>query len=93
MSFTNISSKATKARKVCITSKGYIGLAPDLTEVGDEVCIFQGARAPFILRNIGDAYNVVGDAFVLNLMKGEALEMNDSRLVINSTAIRPYIIL
>ncbi|RFU30435.1 hypothetical protein B7463_g5926, partial [Scytalidium lignicola] len=77
-SFINISSKATKSRKICITSKGFIGLAPDLTEVGDEVCIFQGARAPFILRNIGDAYNVVGDAFILNLMKGESLKMDSA---------------
>jgi hypothetical protein len=76
-SFTQISSLATKARKVCITSKGYIGLVPDLAEVEDEICVFLGARAPFILRNVGEAHGVVGDAFILNMMKGEALRMND----------------
>ena len=45
--------KALDNHAVCITSQGYLGLCPALTEVGDSVIIFGGSQTPFVLRKIG----------------------------------------
>ncbi|KAK6829718.1 hypothetical protein PG987_010302 [Apiospora arundinis] len=37
-------------RRLAITSKGWIGLVPEATEIGDHVAILIGASTPFILR-------------------------------------------
>jgi hypothetical protein len=61
-----------------VTEKGFIALVPDVSEVGDHICIILGLSAPFILRNVDEkAYELVGDAFVLDMMQGEALKMDD----------------
>jgi hypothetical protein len=43
------------------------------------VSIVEGARAPFILRQCGDGnrYKIVGQAYIRDIMFGEALELQD----------------
>ncbi|KAH8906203.1 HET-domain-containing protein [Coniochaeta sp. PMI_546] len=64
-------------RRVAITKKGYIGLFPPLTDVGDAVCVVEGAPAPFALRPVDSReprrYRLVGETFLLGIMDGEAL--------------------
>ena len=56
------------------TGKGYIGLGPLTTEVGDLVCILEGHKAPVVLRRRDLHYILVGDCDVVGIMNGEVLE-------------------
>lgn len=64
-------------RRFFITIKGYIGLAPPEAQVGDVVCIFLGARVPFILRRLGEYYMLVGECYTQGVMLGEAFTSDD----------------
>jgi hypothetical protein len=61
-----------------VTSQGYVGIGPETTQPGDTVCIFSGARVPYMLRQRNDSkpgYFFVGDSFVLGMMDGEILSL------------------
>jgi hypothetical protein len=59
------------------TSRGFTGWAHPAARVGDQISLLQGCSMPVILRSAGKqssrrlAYEVVGDAYVENLMHGE----------------------
>ena len=56
------------------TGKGYIGLGPLTTVVGDLVCVLEGHKAPVVLRRRNSHYILVGDCDVVGIMNGEVLE-------------------
>lgn len=58
-----------------VTRKGYVGRSPMPVEVGDKVCIFFGAKVPFLLRQVEstDSFNLVGEAYIHGIMKGAAM--------------------
>jgi len=64
--------------RLCLTSKGYLGVAPPEAEEGDKIAILWGASRPSILRTStvprkdpGTAYVLVGSCYVQGLMIGE----------------------
>ncbi|KAI5917471.1 heterokaryon incompatibility protein-domain-containing protein [Camillea tinctor] len=73
-------------RRLFVTERGLIGLAPRDTNVGDEVHIILGSPSPFILKDLEEATNnndtgdslssyiIVGNCYVHGNMSGEALE-------------------
>lgn len=62
--------------KFCLTYHDRFAWIPILSEVGDKICIFQGATVPFVLRPQGDGtHALVGECWVQGLMKGEALSL------------------
>jgi len=56
------------------TSNGFIGVGPYNIKYGDIAVILLGADVSFILREEGDGYSLIGDAFVYGVMNGELLE-------------------
>lgn len=60
-------------RRFFITSRGFLGLAPPEAQVGDIVCVFLGARVPYILRKDEDFFKLVGECYVQLIMLGEAV--------------------
>ncbi|MCJ1431020.1 hypothetical protein MMC27_000370 [Xylographa pallens] len=60
--------------KFCRFTDGHIGWVPKEAVVGDQIAIFVGAQAPMLLRPHNDAYLVVGDSYVYEMMDGEALK-------------------
>ena len=63
-------------RLFAVTENGYIGLVSSEAKVGDSIAVFLGAEAPYILRENGESgYELVGDAYIEGIMKGEALEV------------------
>jgi hypothetical protein len=64
-------SSATVNRKFLRTERGFMGLAPQPAEVGDEVWILLGCDVPMILRKCDDYYTLVGECFVYGMMEGE----------------------
>lgn len=75
------------SRCFCVTSPGNrVGLVPERAEVGDSIAVLKGAPVPFILREAkgsdvtsGPVHNLVGDAFVLNMMQGELVHDRDDK--------------
>ncbi|KAL9629274.1 MAG: hypothetical protein Q9204_005368 [Flavoplaca sp. TL-2023a] len=60
-------------RSMIITAKGQLGLAPQASLPGDFIVVFLGCRSPMVLRPKGNsAYLVVGEAYIDDLMTGEA---------------------
>ncbi|OSS43193.1 hypothetical protein B5807_12187 [Epicoccum nigrum] len=66
-------------RTFITTTTGYFGLAPQITKLGDLVCIVYGADVAFILRkpepelgNIPGSF--IGEAYIHGIMQGEYLE-------------------
>ncbi|KAG4432042.1 hypothetical protein IFR05_012481 [Cadophora sp. M221] len=64
-------------RSVCATARGDLGQVPFGTQPGDLVCILKGGIVPFLLREDGDCYRLVGECFVNGIMYGEALDNQD----------------
>jgi hypothetical protein len=69
-----------------IMEKGYFGLGPKDTKIGDEVWVLFGGNVPFVLRagkGEGEAremgenaggHVLIGDSYVHGVMDGEILE-------------------
>jgi len=59
------------------TPNNYLGMGPISSQVGDEIWVLKGSRAPFILRRKGTGqYQLIGEAYVHGIMHGEAVEGN-----------------
>lgn len=56
------------------TDEGYMGIGHQTVEEGDKVCVLFGGKTPFILRSSSNGYELVREAYVHRLMKGEAIQ-------------------
>ncbi|KAI1121051.1 HET-domain-containing protein [Nemania abortiva] len=68
--------RAVAGRRLAITDQAYVGLVPDMTAKDDKICILQGFNVPFVLRQVGEHYKLVGDAYVHGIMQGEVFVRN-----------------
>jgi hypothetical protein len=78
--------KQLHTRRPFITTTGYVGICPSHAEPGDGICIFQGSKIAYVLRATqGEAYRMVGEAYVHGVMYGElargTVELKDFILV------------
>lgn len=62
-------------RRLCTTRKGYFGAIPETAQIGDLVCMFDGTRSLFVVREKGAYFQLIGTAYVHGLMYGEVLKM------------------
>ncbi|KAF4447893.1 hypothetical protein F53441_8643 [Fusarium austroafricanum] len=65
-------SDAGNDRALFSTERGYLGLGPARTEVGDVVVLIAGAHVPFVLRKGAGGWILVGETYVHGVMYGEA---------------------
>ena len=68
---------AALGRSFCIFDDGRAGWVPQTAEVGDRIAIFLGATVPILLRPRGNGYIVLGEAYVHEMMDGQAFEGPD----------------
>lgn len=59
-------------RRLVRTDGGDIALCPKETAVNDKLVLLQGSDVPFILRPIGDRWQIVGECYAHLLMDGSA---------------------
>jgi hypothetical protein len=57
-------------RRMIRTKTGFIGLAAQLAEKGDKICLFEGGRIPLILRSKGAYWQLIGDSYVHGIVQG-----------------------
>ncbi|KAK4039719.1 heterokaryon incompatibility protein-domain-containing protein [Parachaetomium inaequale] len=62
-------------RRLLVSKRGYIGLAPWNAQPGDVVAVLYGGSTPFLFRpgSTPGVYSLVGECFVYGIMAGEAL--------------------
>lgn len=78
---------AVYMRRLIVSEKGYIGVAPIESRVGDKICILFGGRLPLIIRETAEpveidgvqhvSHTMVGESHVHGLMYGEGIDMLD----------------
>ncbi|KAJ4860016.1 heterokaryon incompatibility protein (HET) domain-containing protein [Trichoderma breve] len=71
--------KYALGRKFFITKKGYFGLGPHKSELGDRVAVLFGSGVPFVLRKCVSAtgkraWKIVGECYVHGIMQGEVIQ-------------------
>jgi hypothetical protein len=75
---------ALKMRRFAVTKKGYFALVPRGARRGDEVAVLDRACVPFVVRRSegleGGGYELLGEAYVHGIMKGEVMDMQDIQL-------------
>ncbi|KAK3298703.1 uncharacterized protein B0H64DRAFT_80781 [Chaetomium fimeti] len=67
--------RACAHRRLLVSKRGYVGLAPWNAAPGDVVAVLHGGSTPFLLRpgSVPGVYSLVGECFVYGIMDGEAL--------------------
>jgi hypothetical protein len=63
-------------RRICVTEKGRLALAPLATKVGDAFAVLHGSKVPLVLRQQrGDStYAAIGQAYCEGVMYGEEVD-------------------
>jgi hypothetical protein len=63
--------------------KGFIGIVPPRSEIGDEIAVFMGMQTPSVLRlgsgNDGMKHRNIGECYVHGLMNGEIFDTRTPR--------------
>lgn len=67
-----------RGQRLCVLDNGLYGLGPREMQKGDIVCLLDGGKAPFILRenHLQEdtiVYNLIGDSYNTKVMYGEAV--------------------
>jgi hypothetical protein len=75
-------TRKTGSRQFAITRSGYMALVPECVMAGDMVCIFLGAKVPYVIRKSSEAeghWELIGEAYVHGVMDGVGISkrMND----------------
>jgi hypothetical protein len=75
MEFLRATLKCWGRRRLCVTSKGYVGAVPPSTQVGDEIVVFAGMQTPSVLCHVGlEQYCYIGECYIHGTMNGEVLK-------------------
>ncbi|KAH7238140.1 heterokaryon incompatibility protein-domain-containing protein [Fusarium tricinctum] len=70
--FSTAMDESGTDRVLFVTEKGYLGLGPARTQVGDSVSLIVGAHVPFVLRKGTQGWILIGESYVHGVMYGEA---------------------
>ncbi|KAK2759764.1 hypothetical protein FQN54_002498 [Arachnomyces sp. PD_36] len=71
--------KNNDSRSYFSTKRGRLGRGPPGIQPGDRICIFYGAKVPYVLRlgGPGSPAKLIADTYVDGIMYGEALKVDD----------------
>jgi hypothetical protein len=68
-------------RRLFVTKRGHIGVAPMGVEKGDRICVLLGCNVPLVIRPEGDFYLIIGDTYTYGMMNGEVMQdVRDGKL-------------
>ncbi len=73
--------EGTHCRRPFVTEKGYVGQGPPDLQVGDIAAVVLQAEAPFLFRKVLERYQVIGEAYIHEIMDGEFMSKSDTEIV------------
>lgn len=62
---------AISSRRLARTSRGYLALVPELSRAGDRIALFKGGKMPFVVREQGKQWGLIGCSYVHGIMFGK----------------------
>jgi len=74
--YCDAARRRSRYRRLCATETGYFGAIPETAQVGDWICMLEGSRLLFTLRQKGGHFLLVGPAYTHGLMHDEALQLD-----------------
>ncbi|QDS69653.1 hypothetical protein FKW77_009401 [Venturia effusa] len=75
---TALLSTWAHCRRFCVTEEDRFGWIPWKAQVGNDICVFQNARIPYVIRALPDGrYVLVGECWLEGMMEGEAMDLPD----------------
>lgn len=72
--FLDAAATACGHRAFFRTESGLVGLGPNWLQTGDSVCILFGADVPFVIRPKNGGYRLIGECYIHDLMRGQAVD-------------------
>ncbi|KAH7088077.1 HET domain-containing protein [Paraphoma chrysanthemicola] len=73
-SYLSLARNFCHNRSFVVTENGRVGIGPLGTRPGDLVAVIFGGGVPYIIRQEGSSFLVVGETYIYGLMSGEAIE-------------------
>ena len=61
-------------RRLAVLEDGRPCLVPNKTEIGDWLTVVAGAPMPFVLRQVGDNFKIIGRCYIHDMMDGQAVQ-------------------
>ncbi|KAG4427535.1 hypothetical protein IFR05_016982 [Cadophora sp. M221] len=61
----------TEGRRMARLKEGYIALVPGETQIEDQIFLLKGGSVPVVLRQKGENWEAIGEAYVHGAMRGE----------------------
>ncbi|OIW28894.1 hypothetical protein CONLIGDRAFT_577459, partial [Coniochaeta ligniaria NRRL 30616] len=71
--FLDVAATMGSRRAKFDTVGGLVGLGPEAAREGDVLCVLHGADMPFLIRQKKAGYVLVGECYVRDLMRGQAV--------------------
>jgi hypothetical protein len=71
----------TYHRTFVLTCDGYMGICPRWARAGDLVALIAGLNTPFIVREAGEHYNLIGPAYIEGVMCGERWDDGEAKTI------------
>lgn len=68
-------SRQCEGRRLFLLGNGSIGLGPELMHDMDAVVLLHGGQLPYVLRRVGDAWQLVGDCWMEDIMHSEFFDV------------------
>lgn len=66
--------QVTEGRRFFISLGGYMGIGPPGMRSGDSICVFLGGNVPWVVRQEGHEYELIGECYVHGIMDGEFMQ-------------------
>lgn len=71
-------------KRLCWTSKGYLGVVPPHSEIGDQICVFSGGNLPCVIRPRAQrgentqyrSYELLGACYIQGIAHGELSQVD-----------------
>jgi hypothetical protein len=64
-------SEVALYRRLARTEKGYLALVPAEARIDDKIALLQGGKVPYVVREKGKEWELIGDCYVHGIMFGE----------------------
>ncbi|KAI0100210.1 HET domain-containing protein [Nemania sp. FL0031] len=75
--YMNLAKSYCFNRSFFITSRGYMGMGPADSQVGDSIVILYGGGVPYIIRRQESNWSFIGESYCYNVIHGEMIEARD----------------